>query len=119
MIQFVSCLICESSKGEYGSCDEFMEYPIPSVTQLNKVLLRSDTEHPTTVAQDVDETLPDFLVPGFFVAIAVGTSSIDTVWFIQVVESNCVEYKVLCDDCGHKIAVGVNFPKGHFLEKEK
>ena len=26
---------------------------------------------------------------------------------------------MLCDDYGHKIAVGVNFLKGHFLEKEK
>ena len=26
---------------------------------------------------------------------------------------------MLCDDYGHKIAVGVNFLKGHFLEKEE
>ena len=26
---------------------------------------------------------------------------------------------MLCDDYGHKIIVGVNFLKGHFLEKEK
>ena len=25
---------------------------------------------------------------------------------------------MLCDDYGHKIAVGVNFLKGHFLEKK-
>ena len=26
---------------------------------------------------------------------------------------------MLCDDYGHEIAAGVNFLKGHFLEKEK
>ena len=67
----------------------------------------------------IDETVADFLVPGFFVATAADTNSIDTVWFIQIVESNCVEDRVLCDDYGHKIAVGLNFLKGHFLEKEK
>ena len=43
VIELVSRLICESCKGEYGSCDEFIEYPIPSVTHLNKVFLSSDT----------------------------------------------------------------------------
>ena len=56
---------------------------------------------------------------GYFVAIAFDTSSIDTVWFIQIVESNFVGDGVLCDDYSHKIAAGVNFLKGHFLEKEK
>ena len=111
--------ICESCKGEYDSCDEFMEYPTPNVTQLNKAFLRSNTENPTTVAQDVDKIAADFLVPGSLVAIAADTNSIDTVWFIQIVESNCVEDSMLCDDYGHKIAAGVNFLKDHFLEKEK
>ena len=69
-----------------------MEYPISNVTQLNKVL-RSKTENPTTVAQEVDETVCDFLLSVFFVTIAADTNSIDTVWFIQIVESNCVEDK--------------------------
>ena len=72
--------ICESCKGEYCSCDEFIKYPIHNVTQLNKVfLLRSNTENKTTVAQEVDETVADLLVPGPFVAIATDTNSIDTV----------------------------------------
>ena len=58
------------------------------------------------------------MVPGSFVAIAADTNSIDTVWLIQIVESNCVGDRVLCDDYGHKIAAGVNFLKGPFLEKE-
>ena len=93
----------ESCKGEYGSCDKFMKYPIPNVTQLNKVFLRSNTENATTVAQEVDETVADLLVPGSFVAIAADTNSIDTVWFIQIVESNCVGDGVL-HDYGRKIA---------------
>ena len=67
----------------------------------------------------LDEIVADFLVSGFFVAITADTSSIDTCWFIQIVESNFVEDRVFCGDYSHKIAVGVNFPKGHFLEKEK
>ena len=61
-----------------------MECPIPNIIQLNNVFLRSKTENPTTVVQENDETVADFLVPGFFVAIAVDTNSIDTVWFIQI-----------------------------------
>ena len=47
------------------------------------------------------------------------TNSTDTVWFIQIVESNCVEDGTLCDYYDHKIAAGVNSLKKHFLEKEK
>ena len=75
-----------------------MEYPTPNVTQLNKAFLRSNTENPTAVAQDVDKIAADFLVPGSLVAIAADTNSIDTVWFIQIVESNSVEDSMLCDD---------------------
>ena len=119
MIQFVSRLICESCKGQYGSCDEFMEYLIPNVNQLNNVFLRSTTDNPTTAAKEVHETVANFLVPGFFVVTAADTNSIDTVWFIQIFENNYVKDRVLCDDYSHKIAVGVNFLKGHFLEKEE
>ena len=66
--------ICETCKGGYGSCNGFMEYPIPNVTQLNKVFLKS-----TTVAQEVDETVTDLLVPRSFVTITADTNSIDTV----------------------------------------
>ena len=71
--------ICETCKGGYGSCDGFMEYPIPNVTQLNKVFLKSNTEKATTVAQEVDETVTDLLVPRSFVTITADTNSIDTV----------------------------------------
>ena len=36
-----------------------------------------------------------FLVPGFFIAIAVDTNSIDTVLFIQTVESSCLRDSVM------------------------
>ena len=120
----IQICICESWKGQYDSCDEFMKYPILNVTQLNKVFFKSKSENATTAAQKVDETkideaVADLLVPASFVAIASHTNSIDTVWFIQIVESNCVWYGVLYDDYSHKIAAGVNFLKSHFLEKEK
>ena len=71
--------ICETCKGGYGSCDGFMEYPIPNVTQLNKVFLKSNTEKATTVAQEVDEIVTDLLVPRSFVTITADTNSNDTV----------------------------------------
>ena len=73
--------ICETCKGGYGSCDGFMEYPIPNVTQLNKVFLKSNSEKATTVAQEVDETVTDLLVPRSFVTITADTNSNDTVWY--------------------------------------
>ena len=36
-----------------------------------------------------------FLIPGFFIAIAVDTNSIDTIWFIQTVESSCLRDSVM------------------------
>ena len=81
----MSGLICESCKEEYSSYDEFMEYPIPNVTHLKRVLI-SKTENPTIVAQEVDETSVDFLLPGIFVAITSDTN----------------EDRVLCDDHPHK-----------------
>ena len=94
VIQFFSGLICEWCKEEYSSYDEFMKYPIPNATHLKRVLI-SKTENPTIVAQEVDETAVDFLLPGIFVAITSDTNSIDTVWFIQIAESNFVEDSVM------------------------
>ena len=79
------------SHTEYGSCDEFMEYPILNVTQLNKAFLRFNSENATIVAQEVDETVGDFLVPGSFVAIGADTNSIDTVWFIKLLKVTVLE----------------------------
>ena len=82
-----------------------------SLPMLNKVFLRSKTENPTTVLNLHPKLLLIFCTRVF--------CYIDTVWFIQIVESNCGEDRVLCDDYGHKIVVGVIFLKGHFLKKEK
>ena len=58
--------ICESCKGEDGSYVEFMEYPICNTTQLNNIFLRPNTKNATTVTQEVDETVADFLVNRIF-----------------------------------------------------
>ena len=65
-----------------------------SLPMLNKVFLRSKTENPTTVLNLNPRLLLIFCIRGFF-AITADTSSIDTVWFIQIVESNCVEDSVM------------------------
>ena len=62
-----------------------------------------------------------FWLTGSFVTIATDINSLDTVSFIQIVESNCVGDGVLHDDYSHKIAAGVNYlnahnPKDHILQ---
>ena len=81
------------------------------------MFLRPNTENVTTEAQEVDKTVVHFLVPRSFAATAADSNSIDTVWFIKIAESNCVEDGVLWNEYGHKIAAGVNFLKDYFLEK--
>ena len=66
-------------------------------------MLRSKTENPTAAEQEIDETNADFLLPVFFVTTAADTNSTDTVWFIQIVERNCVEDRMLCDDYPHHV----------------
>ena len=58
--------ICKSCKGEDGSYVEFMEYPLCNTTQLNNIFLRPNTKNATTVTQEVDETVADFLVNRIF-----------------------------------------------------
>ena len=78
--------------------------------------LRSNTENPTTVTQEVDEIVADFLE--YARIFCCHCSWYQFHWY-SLVYSNCWVLWVLCDDYGHKIAAGVNFLKGHFLEKEK
>ena len=70
------------------------------------------------MAQEVNETVADFLVPGSFVAIPADTNSINTVWFVQTLENSCAGDGVLGDDYNHKIAAWVNSLKAHFFKKE-
>ena len=41
----------------------------------------------------------------------------DTIWFIQVTETNCISDKNEKDSYDHIIPPGSNFMKGHFLER--
>ena len=70
------------------------------------------------MAQEVNETVADFLVPGSFVDIPADTNSINTVWFVQTLENSCAGDGVLGDDYNHKIAAWVNSLKAHFFKKE-
>ena len=57
----------------------------------------------------------DFIMPDDIYAVAADNNYADTVWFIEVIAEEKAEQDVL-DDFGHKVAKGVKFLSGHFLE---
>jgi len=57
----------------------------------------------------------EFIQDGCYVAIAAASTSFDTVWFLFVTETECS--KEATDDYGLKVAEGITYSKGHFLER--
>lgn len=56
---------------------------------------------------------------GSIVAVAAEEKSEDSVWFIKIIENNeTINDIAKIDDYGNVIPGGVNFFKGHFLERE-
>lgn len=104
--------ICKKCQTEYGSCELFEEYPL-ICHQLNKAHLRSDNL-PMTTSKDNEND--DFILLDSFVAVAADSGSIDTVWFIHIVDK-CTSDGTDVDDYGHGIPHGVKYLKGHFLER--
>ena len=103
------CLQCQES---YGSCNLFSSYQIRS-HQLNKVHLRSQLTQSVSSSHD-DERRYDSIIPQMYVAVAADDNSLDPMWFIKVLEVDCYGNG---KGYGNIIPVGVNFTKGHFMEK--
>ena len=61
---------------------------------------------------DGDNTVVSFLTRGSIVAIAADRKSIKTIWFIKVIEAECVCENAEVDDYGQSIAKGVAYMKG-------
>ena len=52
-----------------------------------------------------------------FIAVAAGSNSIDTVWFMKVIVNDCLSDGSCVDDYRSAVGQGVRYLKGHFLEK--
>ena len=108
--------ICDQCKVSIGSCDRFKEYSV-NVGYLNKAHLRSN-EAEFVPSNDDNDNVNSFLTPESIVAIAADKKSIDTIWFIKVIEAECVnDDEDEHDAYGHSVPKGVAFMKGNFLEK--
>ena len=60
-----------------------------------------------------------FICENTICAIAAADSSADTVWFIYITKSDCIEEDSVTDAYGHVIAESQPFIKCHYLEKHK
>ena len=60
-----------------------------------------------------EQTVIDFISPG---SVAADEKSIDTIWFVKILENECVASANEKDDCGNVIPHGAFFLKGRFLE---
>ena len=103
--------ICKACKEEYGSCSLFESYS-QTVLKYNKPFLRSNDD--TEVDFEEIEREWDFLPNETIVAVA-NESKHDNVWFIQIVDNNCVLNNKESDSYGNVVVPGVRFLKGHFL----
>ena len=59
----------------------------------------------------------NFLTSGSIVAIAADGKSIKTIWFIKVIEAECLSKNAELEDYGHSIAKGVAYMGDCFLGK--
>ena len=109
--------ICDSCKTDYGSCSLFREYILES-NELIQIFLRSSVPTPENFNEtEPNEDLSDYISPNSYVAVAADIYSIDTVWFIKVIENGCISTGQDGDDYGHFIMDGAKYNKGRFLER--
>ena len=79
--------ICDECKKSYGSCNMFSIHEINPRT-LNKTSLRSNVIQPVT--EEDDQNTLHFIVEDSYVAIVADTSSVDTLWFVKIVNTSCI-----------------------------
>ena len=108
--------ICNDCLKDNGSCSQFSSYELKTF-DLKKNILRSDDNIPA-LADEVDMPT-EFILPDSFCAVAPdleNNPANESVWFILVKEILVAQQEVV-DDYQNKIPKGVEFIKGHFLEK--
>ena len=107
--------ICESCQNDYGTCQLFNEYSL-TIMDYQLPFLRSQPGESTEPDDKSDESW-DFLGNNSIVAIA-NNSMVDNLWFVLIIDNNCIVGEPEADDYGHIILNGVRFIKGNFLEKQ-
>ena len=110
--------ICDTCKTDYGSCSLFRENILESNARI-QIFLRSSVPTPENFNEtEPNEDLSDYISPNSYVAAAAADiNSIDTVWFIKVIENGCISTGQDGDDYGHFIMDGVKYNKGCFLQR--
>lgn len=68
------------------------------------------------IKDDFANLVAKYIVPDSFVAIAAERNSVDTGWFITVVECTLQSNGGDTYDWGHEMVAEANFNKGHFLQ---
>ena len=112
--------VCDKCMLDYGSCSLFNEYQLV-IQELNKISLRSNIEPPPeadAVEQEDRSYLGGFLLSGSVCAVAADKKSINTVWFIHILEEKVAE-TVIIDDYGQKINEGFKYFRGNYMEESK
>ena len=112
--------ICDNCRVNYGFCEKFEEYLV-NVGHPNKAHLISND---ALLAQGISskdnyDNVVSFLRSGSVVAIAADRKSIETIWFIKVIEAECVSENVEHGYYGHSIAKGVAYIKGCYLKRSQ
>ena len=100
----------------YGSCSNFEEYNL-LVGNLNKVNLLASEIVEIDASDDLtdeDENI-DFIFPDSIVVVPADEKSLDTVWFIKVINENISDNDTI-DDYGNTIPGNTCYFSGHFLE---
>ena len=99
------------------SCSLFKEFILKSNYQ-NQLQLRSDVpvpgscELPHDTTTDESNLLTEYITPGSIVTVAADSNSIETVWFIKVIENECVSNGEDQDDYGQVIIENAMFHFG-------
>ena len=88
--------VCDESCISYGSCSLFQEYYI-KVDDLKEISLQSGQEEPLTTAGEDEDS---FLYPGSICTMVADVKSVDTVWFVKVVDEIKVTEDIV-DEYGH------------------
>ena len=104
---------------DYGSCNNFKEYPLVAHQSQQKVLRSEYEEFVTNDDKSIENTASEFYVPGTFAAIAADKKSTQMVYFVQIKsdeETNNKEIPIE-DDYGHLVGPGVSFYKCIYMEE--
>ena len=78
--------LCDSCVSKYGSCQMFKTYQL-CCTQLKANFLWS--QYQTELTEDTEVNNIGLIIPEMFCAIAMSSTSADTVWLVKIVEE-CV-----------------------------